>query len=926
MMSCVENTFTGKTFTPLANYMQAVNNPGNPPYGAIVGFDYDWTQHLTDSGALLEAFLEQIAKLGPTSIDIMAHSEGVLVALYAASQTPDRAKIKNFISLAGPILGTPLAQSDAADMLIYVNYDKPKTTPSPLCPASSAFHSMVGLLQAPFVQDLQPNSNALTVDILPAVKNNLGNTTTKIFVAGGENSGLLGLLDFNAPFGSTPNDGIVGLNSALAFNAGFQVYPFPPFPSLFHTDLPSDPGVLNDIANQVIQSSSPQLTCLSASTNCTGAQDTPFIFAGTGFNSNVGNIQVRSQDSTGTVTLLQTPGLANSGGTISWPMPIGTQPIGLFSVFAFDSTLTLASNNVMQTICSGNCTSGTPPAAIAVSPLTAQVTIGGHQAFTATVTGLSNTAVTWSVNGSIGGDTTVGTISTTGSDTALYTAPATVPSPTTVTVTATSQADASVSGSASVTIEPAGTITISPASVVLAEGRTQQFAATVSGGGTVNVNWTVAGGSADGTITSAGLYTAPNTTGTFHVVATNAVDTSQTAAATVTVTSAPANPNEWTWMSGSSTIECNGTSTICSVPGTYGTLGTTAAGNIPGSRVGASSWTDTKGNLWLFGGFGSDANGVSGVLNDLWEFNPSTNEWAWMGGSSTVPTSDNGSGGQPGVYGTLGTPAAGNIPGGRSLASSWIDSSGNLWLFGGQGYDANGNMGYLNDLWEFNPSTKEWAWIGGSNTSIQPGVSGTLGTPAPGNIPGSRNDASSWADSSGNLWLFGGQGYDANGNMGYLNDLWEFNPSTKEWVWIGGTSVFPFLSDGQPGVYGTLDVPAAGNVPGGREAAASWTDGSGNLWLFGGWVNSLTTSGVFNDLWEFNPSTHEWAWMGGSSTVGSYGVYGTLDVPAAGNVPGSRQGATRWIDQSGNLWLFGGQGYDANGNMGDLNDLWRYQP
>jgi hypothetical protein len=38
-------------------------------------------------------------------------------------------------------------------------------------------------------------------------------------------------------------------------------------------------------------------------------------------------------------------------------------------------------------------------------------------------------------------------------------------------------------------------------------------------------------------------------------------------------------------------------------------------------------------------------------------------------------------------------------PGGRAYAQSWIDDSGNLWLFGGQ--DASG---YLNDLWEYTPA------------------------------------------------------------------------------------------------------------------------------------------------------------------------------------------------------------------------------
>jgi uncharacterized repeat protein (TIGR03803 family) len=89
-------------------------------------------------------------------------------------------------------------------------------------------------------------------------------------------------------------------------------------------------------------------------------------------------------------------------------------------------------------------------ALVSVSPSTAQVPGSGKQQFTATVLGPSNHAVTWSVNGVSGGNSTVGTISAAG----LYTAPTTVPNPATVTVTATSQAFPSVSGSASVTIGP----------------------------------------------------------------------------------------------------------------------------------------------------------------------------------------------------------------------------------------------------------------------------------------------------------------------------------------------------------------------------------------------------------------------------------------------------------------------------------------
>ena len=365
---------------------------------------------------------------------------------------------------------------------------------------------------------------------------------------------------------------------------------------------------------------------------------------------------------------------------------------------------------------------------------------------------------------------------------------------------------------------------------------------------------------------------------------------------------------EWTWMGGSSSHN---------QASVYGTLGTPAAGNIPGGRYVASSWTDSSGHLWLFGGYGYDANDVSGDLNDLWEFDPSTSQWAWMSGSKSAN--------HPGVFGTLGTPAAGSVPGGRYGASNWTDSSGHFWLFGGDGYDAHGNYGYLSDLWEFNPSTNQWAWMCGSSSANQPGVYGTFGTSAAGNTPGGREGAAAWTDRNGHLWLFGGLGNDAYGGLGYLNDLWEFNPSTNQWAWRGGS-----LGDNSSaGMYGTLGTPAAGNTPGSRSSALSWTDSSGHFWLFGGnglgyGSSAQAAYGSLNDLWEFNPSTNQWAWMGGSSSINQPGVYGTLGTPAAGNIPGNRREASSWTDNSGHLWLFGGVSFD--GDYGFLNDLWEFNP
>lgn len=383
-------------------------------------------------------------------------------------------------------------------------------------------------------------------------------------------------------------------------------------------------------------------------------------------------------------------------------------------------------------------------------------------------------------------------------------------------------------------------------------------------------------------------------------------------------------------MGGSSTVPCSSGS-CGGQPGIYGTLGTFADGNIPGGRDSAASWTDGDGNFWLFGGGGYDSQGTNAALNDLWEFNPVSQEWRWMGGSNKAAGPEIG---QSGVYGTLGTPAAGNIPGGRGSASSWTDHSGHLWLFGGGGFDANGVDGNLNDLWEFNPSANEWAWMSGSSTrgstSGQPGVYGKLGTPAAGNVPGGRFSASSWIDRGGHLWLFGGDGSDAQGNQGELNDLWEFDPSTREWAWMGGSSAVR-----QSGVYGKLGTSAPANLPGGRSSAITWTDLSGNFWLFGG--NGFDANGVqgeLSDLWEFNSSTNEWAWMGGSSAicatggypVGCPGVYGTLRSFAPGNSPGNRGQANIWMGSGGDIWLFGGYGYDANGISSYFNDLWEFNP
>jgi len=364
-----------------------------------------------------------------------------------------------------------------------------------------------------------------------------------------------------------------------------------------------------------------------------------------------------------------------------------------------------------------------------------------------------------------------------------------------------------------------------------------------------------------------------------------------------------ASAGQWVWQGGSESV---------GAAASYGSQGAPAADNNPGAREGAAKWTDAAGNLWLFGG-DSLAGQSSEEFNDLWRYDPTTALWTWVGGSNTAASA--------GSYGTLDVPAAGNLPPARTDAISWVDSAGIFWLFGGAQLNSNGGyLALLNDLWSYAPATGLWTWVGGSNTPNAAGVYGTQGSAAASNVPGARMGGSAWLDASGNVWLFGGLALGQGGVAQEFNDLWEYNPGSGQWTWVGG-------SDGPnaAGVYGTQRAGTFGNAPGARVSAVSWKDHSGNFWLFGGYgYSQVGNLGNLNDLWEYNLGSGVWTWVGGSPSLAGYGTYGTRGIAASSNLPGARQQAVGWLDSGGDFWLFGGFGVDSLSEVGDLNDLWRF--
>src|SRR5579863_3714361 len=222
------------------------------------------------------------------------------------------------------------------------------------------------------------------------------------------------------------------------------------------------------------------------------------------------------------------------------------------------------------------------PATVTLVPTSASLQIGTQLNLTAGVTGPADTSVVWEVNGVSNGNSTVGKIVPGSNDTAVYTAPASVPNPPTVTIKAVSHAEAGASASCVVTVSlnppNNATVTITPVLATVQASTTFHFTASVTGVTDTSVYWEVngekGGNPTDGNIASEGsnegIYTAPPKVPLLNPVTVTAVSTAQpskTASATVTISPPPVNPVTVQISGGGSAVEIGSQLQFCAEVG-----------------------------------------------------------------------------------------------------------------------------------------------------------------------------------------------------------------------------------------------------------------------------------------------------------------------------------------------------------------------
>lgn len=346
-----------------------------------------------------------------------------------------------------------------------------------------------------------------------------------------------------------------------------------------------------------------------------------------------------------------------------------------------------------------------------------------------------------------------------------------------------------------------------------------------------------------------------------------------------------------------------------SVVEVYGEQGVSDELNTPPSLWKIKNSVVIEDDFYFFGGLDPcgymDDNcvyGGSDEHNSLWKYNMNSNQWTWVKGNDKKNIL--------GFYGKKGEENVNNVPSARHNSLLWAEED-NIYLFGGQSINADGFF----DVWKFNLITNNFSWIDGKSYNYFHGIFNGIANhymydkdvASIFNYLETTSDIN-WGQKGEKLWRY----YNVN-SASEFNGIWEYNVATSENFLLKPDSTIGI------GDYGELGVPNETNFPPFRLFSLLWETDE-KLYLMGGMKDSVT----YNDFWEFDKETNLWTWIGGAQyDQPEYNHYGEIGVPSAENYPRSRRNAATWVDELGNLWLFGGAHFHLSYYF---NDLWKYNP
>lgn len=298
-------------------------------------------------------------------------------------------------------------------------------------------------------------------------------------------------------------------------------------------------------------------------------------------------------------------------------------------------------------------------------------------------------------------------------------------------------------------------------------------------------------------------------------------------------------------------------------------------------------WDPVSHRMLIFGG----CCGPQGFRDDLWGYDPSTNNWTQLTPTRPIP------------------------PGRNRHAAVWDPMTDEMLIFAGLG-----QCFLLSDLWSYRPQTNAWNRLTSMGATSLPALEG---------------HSAVWAETGDQLLVFGG----CDGSS-LKDELWSYRPSDNVWtrpspvgsqppprtehsaVWSRATR--EMLVFGGSGEKGTLDdlwsyrpdnntwirlAPEEPTPPARHDHSAVWDRTRAQMLIFGG---KDARGSFLNDLWAYSPDTNTWVQL---TTTGAEPEPRTFH-------------SSVWDPTRDRMLMFGGWNQDLGGTMlkTEFSQLWSYEP